>query len=125
MSTTAIPDRFTTLPDEPALQATVVALEEHGFSVEVVDDLHAPGIQSGRTGRPRHHRDVGAVATSRQRRAEAGDAASDNKDPGHGRPTMRLVSATSRFSCCTRSSTVGNAMSGCKYRAKRSSSRCW
>ena len=41
MNTTAIPDRFTTLPDEPALQATVVALEEHGFSVEVVGDLDA------------------------------------------------------------------------------------
>jgi len=41
VSTTAISDRFTTLPDEPALQATVVALEEHGFSVEVVDDLDA------------------------------------------------------------------------------------
>jgi acyl-CoA hydrolase len=41
MSTTAVPDRFTTLPDEHALQATVVALEEHGFSVEVVDDLDA------------------------------------------------------------------------------------
>src|SRR6202045_4394155 len=41
MSTTAIPDRFTTLPDEHALQATVTALEEHGFSVEVVDDLDA------------------------------------------------------------------------------------
>jgi acyl-CoA hydrolase len=41
VSTTAIGDRFTTLPDEPALQATVVALEEHGFSVEVVDDLDA------------------------------------------------------------------------------------
>jgi len=41
MSTTAAPDRFTTLPDEHALQATVVALEEHGFSVEVVDDLDA------------------------------------------------------------------------------------
>ena len=41
MSTTAIPDRFTTLPDEPALQTTVVALEEHGFSVEVVGDLDA------------------------------------------------------------------------------------
>jgi hypothetical protein len=33
MSTTAVPDRFTTLPDEHALPATVVALEEHGFSV--------------------------------------------------------------------------------------------
>jgi hypothetical protein len=41
MTTTAVPDRFTTLPDEHALQATVVALEEHGFSVEVVDDLDA------------------------------------------------------------------------------------
>ena len=41
MSTTAIPDRFTALPDEDALQATVVALEEHGFSVEVVGDLDA------------------------------------------------------------------------------------
>jgi acyl-CoA hydrolase len=41
VSTAAIPDRFTTLPDEPALQATVVALEEHGFSVEVVGDLDA------------------------------------------------------------------------------------
>jgi LUD domain len=39
MSTTAVPDRFTTLPDENNLQATVVALEEHGFSVEVVGDL--------------------------------------------------------------------------------------
>jgi acyl-CoA hydrolase len=41
MSTTATPERFTTLPDEHALQATVVALEEHGFSVEVVGDLDA------------------------------------------------------------------------------------
>jgi acyl-CoA hydrolase len=41
MSTTAIPDRFTTLPDQDALQATVVALEEHGFSVEIAGDLGA------------------------------------------------------------------------------------
>jgi hypothetical protein len=33
MSTTDVPGRFTTLPDETALQATIVALEEHGFSV--------------------------------------------------------------------------------------------
>src|SRR5215467_497148 len=39
MSTTQVSDRFTALPDEQTLQATVVALEEHGFSVEVVDDL--------------------------------------------------------------------------------------
>jgi acyl-CoA hydrolase len=41
VSTTATDDRFTSLPDEHALQETVVALEEHGFSVEVVDDLDA------------------------------------------------------------------------------------
>jgi acyl-CoA hydrolase len=41
MSTTATPDRFAALPDERALEATVTALEEHGFSVEVVDDLAA------------------------------------------------------------------------------------
>ena len=29
------------LPDEPMLSATVTALEEHGFSVEIVDDLDA------------------------------------------------------------------------------------
>ena len=41
MSTTVTPGHFTTLPAEHELQATVVALEEHGFSVEVVDDLDA------------------------------------------------------------------------------------
>jgi acyl-CoA hydrolase len=41
VTTTATSDRFTTLPDEKTLAETVVALEEHGFSVEVVDDLHA------------------------------------------------------------------------------------
>jgi acyl-CoA hydrolase len=37
VSTTDTSDSFTTLPEEHTLQATVVALEEHGFSVEVVD----------------------------------------------------------------------------------------
>src|SRR6266700_453294 len=41
MNTTTAPDRFTTLPSEQALAATVTALEEHGFSVEVVDNLDA------------------------------------------------------------------------------------
>jgi L-lactate utilization protein LutC len=41
MSTTPASDRYTTLPDEQTLEATVVALEEHGYSVEVVDDLDA------------------------------------------------------------------------------------
>ena len=41
MSLTETSDRFTALPDENTLAATVVALEEHGFSVEVVGDLDA------------------------------------------------------------------------------------
>src|ERR1700722_18217031 len=41
MTTTDASDRFTALPDEDTLSATVVSLEEHGFSVEVVDDLDA------------------------------------------------------------------------------------
>jgi hypothetical protein len=41
VSTSATADRFTSLPDELALAATVVALEEHGFSVEVVDGFDA------------------------------------------------------------------------------------
>jgi hypothetical protein len=44
MNTTHAPDRFTTLPDEETLAASVVALEEHGFSVEVVDDLDAARV---------------------------------------------------------------------------------
>jgi hypothetical protein len=39
VSTAHASDRFTALPDDATLAATVVALEEHGFSVEVVDDL--------------------------------------------------------------------------------------
>jgi acyl-CoA hydrolase len=41
MDTITTPDRFSALPDEHTLAATVTALEEHGFSVEVVDDLDA------------------------------------------------------------------------------------
>jgi hypothetical protein len=41
MSMTQASDRFTVLPDEKTLEDTVVALEEHGFSVEVADDLDA------------------------------------------------------------------------------------
>jgi acyl-CoA hydrolase len=41
MSTAQASDRFTSLPDDQALATTVVALEEHGFSVEVVDDRDA------------------------------------------------------------------------------------
>ena len=41
MSATDAQDRFTALPDAQDLAAAVVALEEHGFSVEVVDDLDA------------------------------------------------------------------------------------
>jgi LUD domain len=41
VSPTRTRERFTTLPDEETLAENVVALEEHGFSVEVVDDLDA------------------------------------------------------------------------------------
>ena len=41
MSVTQSAGRFTALPDEQTLAETVTALEEHGFSVEVVDDLDA------------------------------------------------------------------------------------
>jgi hypothetical protein len=41
LTTTRTSDRFTALPDDQTLATTVVALEEHGFSVEVVDDLDA------------------------------------------------------------------------------------
>ena len=41
MSTIQTPGSFTGLPDEQTLATTVVALEEHGFSVEVVDSLDA------------------------------------------------------------------------------------
>lgn len=41
MTTVEQSERFTRLPDEGTLAATVVALEEHGFSVDVVDDFDA------------------------------------------------------------------------------------
>jgi acyl-CoA hydrolase len=41
VDTTHAADRFTALPDDETLAATVVALEEHGFSVDVVEDLDA------------------------------------------------------------------------------------
>jgi acyl-CoA hydrolase len=41
MSVTQSTGRFDALPDEQTLAGTVTALEEHGFSVEVVDSLDA------------------------------------------------------------------------------------
>ena len=41
MTTSTSPDRYTTLPDEQTLASAVTALEEHGFSVEIVDNLDA------------------------------------------------------------------------------------
>jgi hypothetical protein len=41
VTTIHAPERFTALPDHQTLDETVVALEEHGFSVEIVDDLDA------------------------------------------------------------------------------------
>jgi hypothetical protein len=50
VSTTDAPDRFTTLPDDETLAETVVALEEHGFSVEEIP--RQPGRALRDTGRP-------------------------------------------------------------------------
>jgi hypothetical protein len=41
VSTTNAASGYTALPDDQTLAETVVALEEHGFSVEIVDDLEA------------------------------------------------------------------------------------
>jgi hypothetical protein len=41
MSTTETSERYNALPDDRTVAATVTALEEHGSSVEVVDDLDA------------------------------------------------------------------------------------
>ena len=41
MSITHATDAYAVLPDDEALKATVAALEEHGFSVEVVPDVDA------------------------------------------------------------------------------------
>jgi 2-polyprenyl-6-methoxyphenol hydroxylase-like FAD-dependent oxidoreductase len=41
LSTTDAAERFTALPDDETLAATAVALEEHGFGVDIVDDLLA------------------------------------------------------------------------------------
>lgn len=41
---TGTADRFTTLPDDETVAATIVALEERGFSVELVDELDAAQV---------------------------------------------------------------------------------
>jgi LUD domain len=44
MSKADTQERYTTLPDDETLAATIVALEEHGFSVDVVDSLDAARV---------------------------------------------------------------------------------
>jgi hypothetical protein len=41
MTTAHAPSPYTALPDEQTIADTIVALEEHGFSADVVDDLDA------------------------------------------------------------------------------------
>jgi hypothetical protein len=41
MSTSETSERFTSLADDRTLTDTIVALEEHGFSIEIVDELDA------------------------------------------------------------------------------------
>src|SRR5439155_10574273 len=80
---------------------------------EVVDDLHASRVQGGRAGCAGDDRHVRAVAARCEGGGVARDAAADDTYPGQ-RSTIRRVSATSRFNCWTRSSGVGNLMSGCR-----------
>ena len=42
---TAAPDRFTALPDHQTLDATVVALEEHGFSAKPCSDASPAALR--------------------------------------------------------------------------------
>jgi hypothetical protein len=44
MSTAQTPETFTSLADDQTLADTTLALEEHGFSVEIVDDLDAARV---------------------------------------------------------------------------------
>jgi hypothetical protein len=44
MTATESSERYTALPDEETLAATIVALEEHGFSVDLVDDFDAARV---------------------------------------------------------------------------------
>ena len=41
MSASETSERFTSLADSRTLTDTIVALEEHGFGVEIVDELDA------------------------------------------------------------------------------------
>ena len=66
MSTIATPDRFTTLPDEPMIASAVTALEEHGFSVEVVDQ-HSLVLEDARAiAAYGQHSSVGKILEIRQ-----------------------------------------------------------
>src|ERR1700722_12472077 len=113
MTVTDTADQLTELPDDETLAATVTALEEHGFSVEVVDTLAAPRaavlarIPAGSSAplRVRAERDVRAglrdpgpgdeghrrAARLRPRQRPRGDP---GRDPGHRlgvRQPARLV----------------------------------
>src|ERR1700735_2565872 len=80
MSAPAVPDRFTTLPDEHTLQATVVALEEHGFSVEVADDLD----NARQAVLARIHEGSSVMTNTSVTLAETGIADAINDDSGRG-----------------------------------------
>jgi acyl-CoA hydrolase len=41
VTTNSAPDRFSALPDDNTVAETVAGMEERGFGVEVVDDVHA------------------------------------------------------------------------------------
>jgi hypothetical protein len=76
MSTTDVSGRFTALPDDETLAATTVALEEHGFSVEVVDGLDADRSGPGSRGRAA----MGSRCRRGRRHRCAGDPAAQIRD---------------------------------------------
>ena len=84
---------------------------EHRF--EVVDDLHAAGVQRGGARRPSHHSHVRSGAPRGQCGAIAREPSADDDDARQGL-TIRRVSATSRRSCSTSSSVFGNLISACR-----------
>lgn len=73
MSTIEVSDRFTALADDQTLAETAVALEEHGISVEVVDDLDTPRAKRSSPASPwllSDDQHVGHAAGDRDRRGD-------------------------------------------------------
>jgi hypothetical protein len=66
--------------------------------IQVVDHLHATGIEGGRARRLGDHGNLRPIAPRAEGGAVAGDATADDEHAGH-QAMIRRVSATSFFSC--------------------------